>query len=155
MDKYIVRSLKIVSGEWEVDKQSFYHAFNELKNRIQELTPVFNEFLNKGLNIRDYSPELSDEWNEINLTLIKAENEITNESINLNKTTMTEIQKLYDSLFNKTEITDGIAKDLGTKGAYLRKKIKEDKFSDNERILVTNSLKKFAKAQDEYNNAIK
>ena len=69
MDKYIKRSLKIVSGEWVVDEQSFTHALNELKNRKKELIPIFNEFLNKGLNIRDYSPELGDEWNKIILTI--------------------------------------------------------------------------------------
>lgn len=75
MDKYIKRSLLIVRGEFDTDESSFNHALNELKNRKQELIPVFNEFLNKKLNIRDYSPELSDEWNEIILTLIKVEND--------------------------------------------------------------------------------
>ena len=39
---YIKRSLKIVNKELETDSNSFNHALNELKNRIKELTPLFN-----------------------------------------------------------------------------------------------------------------
>ena len=39
---YIKRSLKIVNKELETDSNSFNHALDELKNRIKELTPLFN-----------------------------------------------------------------------------------------------------------------
>jgi len=71
MDKYIIRSLKIVSGEWIVDEQSFKHALNELKQRLKQLTPLFNECFLKGISIQELSPELNNEWNKIILTINK------------------------------------------------------------------------------------
>jgi hypothetical protein len=71
MDKYIIRSLKIVSGEWIVDEQSFKHALNELKQRLKQLTPLFNECILKGISIEKLSPELNNEWNKIILTINK------------------------------------------------------------------------------------
>ena len=47
---YIKRSLKIVNKELETDSNSFNHALDELKNRIKELTPLFNECIEKGIN---------------------------------------------------------------------------------------------------------
>lgn len=69
MDKYIIRSLKIVSGEWQVDQQSFNHALNELKKRVKQLMPLFNECCLKGISIQEVSPELNDEWNKLILTI--------------------------------------------------------------------------------------
>lgn len=69
MDKYIQRSLKIVSGEWDVDKQSFIHALNELKNRKYELSNLFNECNLKGLSMQDIESDLNNEWNKLILTI--------------------------------------------------------------------------------------
>jgi hypothetical protein len=69
MDKYIIRSLKIVSGEWHVDEQSFIHALNELKNRRDELSNLFHECALKGLKMQDIDSDLNDEWNKIILTI--------------------------------------------------------------------------------------
>jgi len=69
MDKYIKRSLLIVRGELETNDSSFNHALNELKNRKQELTPLFNECCLKGISIQEVSPELNEEWNELILTI--------------------------------------------------------------------------------------
>jgi hypothetical protein len=71
MDKYIIRSLKIVSGEWGFDKQSFIHALNELKNRRDELSNLFHECALKGISMQDIDKDLNNEWNEIILTLSK------------------------------------------------------------------------------------
>jgi len=71
MDKYITRSLKIVSGEWIVDEQSFKHALNELKQRLKQLTPLFNECALKRISIQKLSPEINNEWNKITLTINK------------------------------------------------------------------------------------
>jgi hypothetical protein len=70
---YIRRSLDIVQGIIETDKNSFEHALNELKNRKQELTPLFNECALKDIRMIEICPELNNEWNEIILTLIKHE----------------------------------------------------------------------------------
>ena len=69
MDKYIERSLKIVKGEIETDEQSFIHALNELKNRRNELSNLFHEVALKGWSMRDIDIELSNEWNDIILTI--------------------------------------------------------------------------------------
>jgi hypothetical protein len=63
MDKYIERSLKIVSGELMVDEQSFKHALNELKQRVRELSPLFNECALKGISIKELAPSINDEFN--------------------------------------------------------------------------------------------
>ena len=68
---YIKRSLKIVNKELETDSNSFNHALNELKNRIKELTPLFNECIENGISIQEISPELNKEWNEIILAISK------------------------------------------------------------------------------------
>ena len=68
---YIERSLKIVNKELETDSNSFNHALDELKNRIKELTPLFNECIEKGISIQEISPELNNEWNEIILAISK------------------------------------------------------------------------------------
>ena len=68
---YIKRSLKIVNKELETDSNSFNHALDELKNRITELTPLFNECFEKGISIQEISPELNNEWNEIILAISK------------------------------------------------------------------------------------
>ena len=68
---YIKRSLKIVNKELETDSNSFNHALDELKNRIKELTPLFNECIEKGFSIQEISPELNKEWNEIILAISK------------------------------------------------------------------------------------
>ena len=71
---YIKRSLKIVNKELETDSNSFNHALDaldELKNRIKELTPLFNECIEKGISIQEISPELNKEWNEIILAISK------------------------------------------------------------------------------------
>lgn len=47
MDKNIEWSLRVISGEFEFDKGSFDFAKNELQNRIKELTPLFNECIEK------------------------------------------------------------------------------------------------------------
>jgi hypothetical protein len=69
MDKYIIRSLKIVSGEWIVDEQSFNHALKEIKERVKQLTPLFKECCLKGISIQEISPELNEEWNKLVLTI--------------------------------------------------------------------------------------
>ncbi len=69
MDKYIKRSLNIVKGEIETDKNSFKHAVKELSSRADELQNVFNEVRNKGLSMKDIDSELDDEMNDILLTL--------------------------------------------------------------------------------------
>ena len=51
---YIKRSLKIVNKELETDSNSFNHALYELKNRIKELTPLFNNVLKKGFLFKKY-----------------------------------------------------------------------------------------------------
>mgnify|MGYP003646830827 CR=1 FL=1 len=71
MDKYITRSLKIVSGEWEVDKESFKHALNELKQRVKELSPLFNECALKGISIKELAPSINDEFNLLMETINK------------------------------------------------------------------------------------
>jgi hypothetical protein len=63
MDKYITRSLKIVRGEWMVDEQSFKHALNELKQRVRELSPLFNECALKDISIKELAPSINDEFN--------------------------------------------------------------------------------------------
>ena len=69
MDKYITRSLKIVSGEWLVDEQSFIHALNELKNRRDELSNLFHECFLKGWKMQDIDDELNDEFNLLITTI--------------------------------------------------------------------------------------
>jgi len=71
MDKYIKRSLLIIRGEFETNESSFNHALNELRNRIKELTPLFNECIEKCISIQEISPELNEEWNEIILVISK------------------------------------------------------------------------------------
>jgi len=71
MDKNLIWSLKIINGEFESDKGSFEFAINELSNRIKELTPLFNECIEKGISIQEISPELNAEWNEIIIALSK------------------------------------------------------------------------------------
>ena len=66
---YIRRSLDIVQGIIETDKNSFEHALNELKRRKEELTPLFKEWSDKGLSMKEICNELNDEWNEIVLTI--------------------------------------------------------------------------------------
>ena len=69
MDKYITRSLKIVSGEWIVDEQSFKHAVKELNKRADELINLSKEIKSKGLLFKDVDLELSNEMTDILLTL--------------------------------------------------------------------------------------
>ena len=71
MDRFIKRSLSIVSREIESDTNSFNHAKKELEERIKELKPLFNECIEKGISIQEVSPELNEEWNIIYLTLCK------------------------------------------------------------------------------------
>lgn len=68
---YIRRSLDIVQGIIETDNNSFNHALNELKNRKDELTPLFKECCDKGLSMNEICADINDEWNEIILTLSK------------------------------------------------------------------------------------
>tara|TARA_R110000782_G_scaffold217308_1_gene304768 strand:+ start:205 stop:426 length:222 start_codon:yes stop_codon:yes gene_type:complete len=69
MYKYIIRSLKIVNGEWLVDEQSFIHALNELKNRRDELSNLFHECSLKGWKMQDIDDELNDEFNLLITTI--------------------------------------------------------------------------------------
>ena len=67
----IRRSLDIIQGIIETDKNSFEHALNELKSRKEELIPLFKECCDKGLSMQEICNELNNEWNEIVLTLAK------------------------------------------------------------------------------------
>ena len=71
MDKNIEWSLRVISGEFEFDKGSFDFAKNELQNRIKELTPLFNECIEKDISMQYEYTEISNEWNTIILTLAK------------------------------------------------------------------------------------
>ena len=69
MDKYITRSLKIVSRECIVDEHSFKHAVKELNKRADELINLSKEIKSKGLLFKDVDLELSNEMTDILLTL--------------------------------------------------------------------------------------
>jgi hypothetical protein len=71
MDKYITRSLKIVTREWIVDEQSFKHALNELKQRVRELSPLFDECALKGWKMQDIDSDLNCEFNLLIETINK------------------------------------------------------------------------------------
>jgi hypothetical protein len=67
----IRKSLDIVQGTIKTDIDSYNFAVNELKRRKEYLTPLFNECCAKGISLKDVCNDINNEWNEINLTLIK------------------------------------------------------------------------------------
>ena len=67
----IQNSLDIVNKVIDVDYNSYEFAVEELKKRKAELTPLFIECIEKCISIQEISPELNDEWNNINLALSK------------------------------------------------------------------------------------
>ncbi len=61
---YIQYSIDVLQQK-EVDFNTKKYAIKTLKQRVKELTPLFNECALKGINMQDICPELNKEWNTI------------------------------------------------------------------------------------------
>lgn len=59
------------------DESTIKNAFNSLVRRRDELTPLFNELIEKGIKWQEIDPETSNEWNLIILGISKLKEVIT------------------------------------------------------------------------------
>ena len=70
-----IRYEKIVDGKMKKVTEPYLieaYSYTEAEARIiKELTPLFNECIEKGISIQEISPELNKEWNEIILAISK------------------------------------------------------------------------------------
>lgn len=61
---YVQYSIDVLQQK-EVDLNTKEYAIKTLKQRVQELTPLFNECALKGIDMQELCPELNSEWNTI------------------------------------------------------------------------------------------
>ena len=61
---YIQYSIDVLQQK-EVDFNTKEYAIKTLKQRVKELTPLFNECALKGIDMQKICPELNSEWNTI------------------------------------------------------------------------------------------
>jgi len=66
---WIKNAIEIAKEKNVNDISILEYAIKELRKRKLELTPLFNECVEKGISIEELCPELNKEWNEIIIAL--------------------------------------------------------------------------------------
>lgn len=66
---WIENAIEIAKEKNVNDISILGHAITELRKRKLQLTPLFNECVEKGISIQELCPELNKEWNEIIIAL--------------------------------------------------------------------------------------
>ena len=61
---YIQYSINVLNKK-DIDINTKEYAIKTLKERINQLSPLFNECALKNINMQDLCPELNSEWNTI------------------------------------------------------------------------------------------
>ena len=66
---WIENAIEIAKEKNVKDVSILEYALTELRKRKLQLTPLFNECVEKGVSMEELCPELNNEWNEIIIAL--------------------------------------------------------------------------------------
>lgn len=61
---YVQYSIDVLQKD-DIDISTRQYAIKTLKDRIEQLSPLFNECALKNINMQEICPELNSEWNTI------------------------------------------------------------------------------------------